>query len=110
VEYWAGPEELSFLAMVKQNEPISACIERSESTLERTTARAIVGSPGLAAIANDRVLHCLMVSTPICDVALESANERPPDDARSRHRGNRSRIRHRGYLGARVRAPSQPLS
>jgi 2-polyprenyl-3-methyl-5-hydroxy-6-metoxy-1,4-benzoquinol methylase/tetratricopeptide (TPR) repeat protein len=72
-ECWVGPEELStsFAALVKQNEAISACIERSGSTLEWTTARAIFGSPGLAAIANDRLLHCLMVSAPICDVALE---------------------------------------
>ena len=72
-EGWERPENFSTVAtaLVKQNETIAACIERTRCWPQRPASRDLFGPQGIAAIASDRLLRRLMVLTPIRDIALE---------------------------------------
>ena len=73
MECWDRPETFSAVitALVKQNEAVGACIERTKYWPRRTAARDLLGPQSIAEIANDGLLQILLVSTPIRDIALE---------------------------------------
>ena len=69
---WARPSDLSNFAtaLLKQSDTIRHAIPPDDP---QTTASVLemFGPRGLAALAGDRLLQALLVSTPICDVELE---------------------------------------
>jgi tetratricopeptide (TPR) repeat protein/SAM-dependent methyltransferase len=73
VECWARPNDLATVltTLVKQNEAISARIERAGMQAVGVPVPQPFGPQDVVAIANDRLLQCLMVSTAICDIPLE---------------------------------------
>jgi Flp pilus assembly protein TadD/SAM-dependent methyltransferase len=72
-EGWERPENFSTvaLALVRQNETIAACIERTRCWPQRPASRDLFGPQGIAAIANDRLLLRLMTRMPVRDIGLE---------------------------------------
>jgi 2-polyprenyl-3-methyl-5-hydroxy-6-metoxy-1,4-benzoquinol methylase/Tfp pilus assembly protein PilF len=72
-EGWDRPENFSTVAtaLVRQNETIAACIERTRCWPRRLASRELFGPQGIAAIANDRLLRRLMVLMPTRDIGLE---------------------------------------
>ncbi len=72
-ECWERPETFATTVtnLVKQDESVAPYIERLRRLPQPTAARETFGLPGLTAIANDRLLRLLLVSTPVWDVTLE---------------------------------------
>ena len=74
VEAWGRPGELApcATALIKQNAAVRACVERATAAWpQRLPMRDLLASADFAAIADDRLLRCLLESTPILDIALE---------------------------------------
>ncbi len=72
-ERWARPGELATMAtlLVKQSDVVRAAIERAACWPKRVPAGELFRPRGLAALSGDRLLRCLLESTPVCDVAME---------------------------------------
>jgi tetratricopeptide (TPR) repeat protein/SAM-dependent methyltransferase len=73
-EAWIRPRELSGLciALIKRSSIVRDCIARaSEAWPERLTAAELCGPSGLAVLADDPLLACLLECSPVADVGLE---------------------------------------
>jgi SAM-dependent methyltransferase/Flp pilus assembly protein TadD len=72
-ECWGRPGELATMAtlLVKQSDVVRVAIERAACWPKRVPAGELFGPRGLAALSGDRLLRCLLESTPVCDVAME---------------------------------------
>jgi SAM-dependent methyltransferase/Tfp pilus assembly protein PilF len=72
-ECWGRPGELATMAtlLVKQSDVVRVAIERAAGWPKRVPAGELFGPRGLAALSGDRLLRCLLESTPVCDVAME---------------------------------------
>jgi tetratricopeptide (TPR) repeat protein/SAM-dependent methyltransferase len=74
VEAWGRPGELApcATALIKQNATLRTCIERTTAAWpQRLPLRDLLAGADFAAIADDRLLRCLMESTPLLDIPLE---------------------------------------
>ena len=73
-EAWGRPGELApcATALIKQNAALHAWIERATAAWpQRLPLRDLLAGADFAAIADDRLLRCLMESTPLLDIPLE---------------------------------------
>jgi hypothetical protein len=72
VEGWSRPEEFSvlFATLLKQDKFVAACLERAPYWPE-TTEGSPFGPGDIAALGDNTLLSCMMVSAPIGDEALE---------------------------------------
>jgi 2-polyprenyl-3-methyl-5-hydroxy-6-metoxy-1,4-benzoquinol methylase/Flp pilus assembly protein TadD len=73
MEGWSRPEEFFplFTALVKQDRFIAACIERTARSPDHLRKTCPLGPADIAALADSKLLQCMMVSAPVCDAALE---------------------------------------
>jgi Flp pilus assembly protein TadD/SAM-dependent methyltransferase len=73
LEGWSRPEDFSvlFTTLLKQDELVAACLERAACSQKRPTPGGPFGPGDIAALGNNKLLQCMMVSAPICDGALE---------------------------------------
>ncbi len=71
-EAWARPSDLSNFAtmLIKQSDTVRHAIP-PDNPQAAASAQELFGPRALAALAGDRLLQALLVSTPICDVELE---------------------------------------
>jgi tetratricopeptide (TPR) repeat protein/SAM-dependent methyltransferase len=73
-EAWGRPGELAPCAtvLIKQSTILRAWIERTAAAWPKhLPMQDLLAGPDFAAIADDRLLQCLMESTPLLDLALE---------------------------------------
>jgi tetratricopeptide (TPR) repeat protein/SAM-dependent methyltransferase len=73
-EGWTHPRELVqvCLSLVALNEVVSECVARADRAWpKRLAAAELFGGSGLDALAQDELLHCLLVSAPLTDVGFE---------------------------------------
>jgi len=73
-EPWSRPGEVGAITvhLLQQDERIKPHIERAARTWpQRLSAEELLGAHGLSAICGHHLLRCLLVSTPVCGVALE---------------------------------------
>jgi 2-polyprenyl-3-methyl-5-hydroxy-6-metoxy-1,4-benzoquinol methylase len=73
IEGWSRPEEFFplFTALVKQDRPIAALLDKTAGSLEHSSKASPLGPTDIAVLADSRLLRCMMVSAPVCDEALE---------------------------------------
>ena len=73
-EPWCRPSELvpTAVALVKLDAAVAqGCKQAMHSPARRMTAEELLGPAGFAAIAEHKLLRCLLESAPICDIELE---------------------------------------
>ncbi len=73
-EAWGRPGELArcATALIKQNATLRACIERTTAAWpQRLPMQDLLVTADFAAIVDDRLLRCLLESTPLLDIPLE---------------------------------------
>jgi tetratricopeptide (TPR) repeat protein/SAM-dependent methyltransferase len=73
-EPWDRPSDLAYAAasVVKLDPAIADCCRRAASAWpQRLSAESLMGSAGVAAIVQDRLLRILLESAPIVDIELE---------------------------------------
>ena len=73
-EGWDRPVDLAQLSafMVKRNPVVWGCVVRANNAWpQRLPTQEVFGDLGLAALADDELLRCLLESTPMWDVQLE---------------------------------------
>jgi tetratricopeptide (TPR) repeat protein/SAM-dependent methyltransferase len=73
-EPWGRPSELAVVAAtaLKQDAAIGPCIRRANDAWpRRLSGPELLGASGLAAICDDQLLLCLLVSGAVCDMELE---------------------------------------
>jgi len=73
-EAWGRPGELApcATALIKQNAALPACIERTTAAWpRRAPMQDLLAGADFAVISDDRLLRCLLESTPLLDLALE---------------------------------------
>jgi tetratricopeptide (TPR) repeat protein len=73
-EPWSRPGEVGAITahLLQQDKSIKPHIERAARTWPpRLSTEELLGPHGLSAICEHRLLRCLLVSTPVCGVALE---------------------------------------
>jgi tetratricopeptide (TPR) repeat protein/SAM-dependent methyltransferase len=73
-EPWARPYVFvrAALALIKHKGAVEECVKRAtDAWPRRLPARELFGSSGLAAVAKDQVLRCLLQTGPNCDIELE---------------------------------------
>jgi tetratricopeptide (TPR) repeat protein/2-polyprenyl-3-methyl-5-hydroxy-6-metoxy-1,4-benzoquinol methylase len=73
-EAWGRPGELAMCAMalLRQNGMLQACVERAAGAWPtRVPIEDLLVAADFAAIADDRLLRCVLESTPLRDIALE---------------------------------------
>jgi tetratricopeptide (TPR) repeat protein/SAM-dependent methyltransferase len=73
LEGWSRPEDLFalFTALSKQDPFMAACIARTARTSDPPTAPSPLSPADIGGLADNKLLHCMMISAPICDAALE---------------------------------------
>jgi SAM-dependent methyltransferase/Flp pilus assembly protein TadD len=73
VEGWSRPEEFSvlFTTLLKQDKFVAACLERAPYWPESSTEGSPFKPGDIAALGDNTLLSCMMVSAPIGDEALE---------------------------------------
>jgi tetratricopeptide (TPR) repeat protein/SAM-dependent methyltransferase len=73
IEGWSRPEEFFtlFTTLSKQDPYTAACIKRTAPPDDGPMKSGPLGPADLAALGHDKLLHCMMVSAPIRDEALE---------------------------------------
>jgi tetratricopeptide (TPR) repeat protein/2-polyprenyl-3-methyl-5-hydroxy-6-metoxy-1,4-benzoquinol methylase len=73
-EPWCRPSELvpTAVALVKSDGAVArGCKQAMHSPAGRMTAEELLGPAGFSAIAENKLLRCLLESAPICDIELE---------------------------------------
>jgi tetratricopeptide (TPR) repeat protein len=73
-EPWCRPSELvpTAVAMVKLDSAVAqGCKQAMHSPVGYMTAEELLGPAGFSAIAEHKLLRCLLESAPICDIELE---------------------------------------
>jgi SAM-dependent methyltransferase len=72
-EGWSRPEDFSalFTTLLKQDKLVAACLKRVAYLPEPPTQVSTFEPSDIAALGDNKLLHCMMVSAPICDKALE---------------------------------------
>jgi tetratricopeptide (TPR) repeat protein/2-polyprenyl-3-methyl-5-hydroxy-6-metoxy-1,4-benzoquinol methylase len=73
-EPWCRPSELvpTAVALVKLHDSVAqGCKRAMHSPAGRITAEELLGPAGFSAIAEHKLLRCLLESAPICDIELE---------------------------------------
>jgi Flp pilus assembly protein TadD len=72
-EGWSRPEDFSalFTTLLKQDKFVAACLKRVAYWSEPPTEVSAFGPSDIAALSDNNLLHCVMVSAPICDAAFE---------------------------------------
>jgi tetratricopeptide (TPR) repeat protein len=71
---WAHPRQLvpACISLVALDGAVRECVARAERAWpKRLPAAELFGATGLEALSRDRLLHCLLESTPITDVGFE---------------------------------------
>jgi 2-polyprenyl-3-methyl-5-hydroxy-6-metoxy-1,4-benzoquinol methylase/Flp pilus assembly protein TadD len=73
LEGWSRPEDFSvlFTTLLKQDRLVAACLERAVRSPEHPTEGSPFGRKDIAALGDNKLLRCMMVSAPICDEAFE---------------------------------------
>ena len=73
VQCWTRPNDLATIAalLVKQAETVRSAITRVQGSTKRLSAQELFGARGLAALAGDSLLLCLLESSPVLDITLE---------------------------------------
>ena len=71
-EGWSRPEEFFplFTTLLKQDPFVAACIARTAPSPDPCT-KTVPSAADIAGLGDNKLLHCMMVSAPICDEALE---------------------------------------
>jgi Flp pilus assembly protein TadD/SAM-dependent methyltransferase len=72
-EGWSRPEEFFslFMTLLKQDRFVAACTTRTTPSPDPASKTSALSAPDLAWLGDNKLLHCMMVSAPICDEALE---------------------------------------
>ena len=71
---WAHPRQLvpACISVVALDGAVRECIARAERAWpRRLSAAELFGASGLDALCRDRLLHCLLESTPVTDIGFE---------------------------------------
>ncbi len=73
LEGWSRPEEFFtlFTTLLKQDPFVAACIARTARPPDLATEPSPLSPADIAGLADNKLLHCMMISAPICDEALE---------------------------------------
>ena len=73
LEGWSRPEEFFslFTTLLKQDPFVAACIARTARPPDLPTEPSPLSPADIAALTDNKLLHCMMISAPICDEALE---------------------------------------
>ena len=73
-EAWICPRDLIGVCidLIKRNSVVSEAIARANAAWpKRLTAAELCGAPGIAALASDPLLCCLLECAPVTDIGLE---------------------------------------
>ncbi len=73
-EPWGRPSQLvaASTSLIKLNREIKGCIERAVNAWPaRLSGQELFGAAGLAAVAGDALLQCVLENAPACDFELE---------------------------------------
>ncbi len=72
-EGWSRPEELFtlFTMLLKQDPSIAACLTRTVRSAGLPAKPSPLSPADIAGLGDNKLLHCMMGSAPICDEALE---------------------------------------
>ncbi|MCJ7602505.1 MAG: tetratricopeptide repeat protein [Desulfobulbaceae bacterium] len=71
---WGRPCDMAKVGadIVKLNRDVGECIARAACAWpSRLSVKELLGPAGISPIVSDRLLHCLLISAPICSIELE---------------------------------------